>query len=75
MVMIHLPPKVDGIVNWYIIYELFSTIFDSVNRSCYYCYYSFNKYLLIATRCQTLFQMLELYKEQNNYLAFIKLTD
>ena len=30
MVMIHLPPKVDGIVNWYIIYELFSTIFDRV---------------------------------------------
>lgn len=30
MVMIHLPPKVDGIDNWYIIYELFSPIFDRV---------------------------------------------
>lgn len=28
--MIHLPPKVDGIDNWYFIYELFSPIFDRV---------------------------------------------
>ena len=28
--MIKLPTKVDGIVKWYIIYELFSTIFDRV---------------------------------------------
>lgn len=28
--MINLPPKVDVMVNWYIIYEPFSTIFDRV---------------------------------------------
>ena len=28
--MINLPPKVGVMVNWYIIYEPFSTIFDKV---------------------------------------------
>lgn len=71
--MINLPSHVDAMVNCYVIYVWFSTIFDKVliEAAITVIIHSTSIYRLL-TRCQTPFWMLDLYKEQNHFLAFYK---